>query len=125
MNSTDSWQKKLYGPFHCHLFKYFLQICNGQHRRHIILYKSTPLDLCHSSASSPHSEIFNPSADSDKFIPGLLSSSPQLDSLIKKIESIEQVKEYLNSEEFKEVNFLTSSGSNWGNRRIPNHLDVE
>ena len=60
-----------------------------------------------------------------RFIPGLLSSSPKLDLFIKKVESMQQVKEYLNSEEFKEVNFLTNFQGNWGNRKIPNHLDVE
>lgn len=60
-----------------------------------------------------------------RYIPGLLASSPILAGLIKNIESLEQVKAYLDSDEFKEVNFITGSSYNWGNRNVPNHLDVE
>lgn len=60
-----------------------------------------------------------------RFIPGLLKSTPKLDGLVKKIESLDQVSEYLNSDEFKEVNYITSSQTSWGNREVGGHLDVE
>lgn len=60
-----------------------------------------------------------------RFIPALLTSSPTLRELMKQIESIEGVKSYLESDEAERINFITSSHANWGNRTVPNHLDVE
>lgn len=60
-----------------------------------------------------------------RFIPALLASSPNLQELMKQIESIDQVKSYLESDEAERINFITGSHANWGNRSVPNHLDVE
>lgn len=60
-----------------------------------------------------------------RFIKGLLNPHDNLLAFVKAIEAIPQVKEYLESDEYKQIFFITAAFSNWGNRTIPNHLEVE
>lgn len=59
-----------------------------------------------------------------RFIPGLLNEHKVLNDFVAAIEALPEVKKYLESKEYKDIEFITAHFSNWGNRKIPNHLNV-
>lgn len=59
-----------------------------------------------------------------RFIKGLLAPHANLENFVKKIESLPKVKEYLESDEYKNINYICASMAHFGNRRIPNHYEV-
>lgn len=59
-----------------------------------------------------------------RFVRGLLEPHENLKNLISKIEALPEVKEYLESDEYKKIRFITAHLSNWGNRNHPEHVDL-
>lgn len=55
---------------------------------------------------------------------GLLAPHKNLEHFVKHMEHLPKVKAYLESDEYKKVNFITAHMANWGNRKNPNHMQV-